>query len=129
MSVGVKQYLTVILIGFPCGSAGKESTCNVGGLGSIPGLGRCPGKGNGYPLQFLAWRFPWAVWSTGSQRVGHDWATFTCNKCKAVSYWDSDWHSLMTSEVEHLRSWGFTNIFSPGLPNKNEYHHSIILGA
>ena len=34
------------------GSAGKESTCNVGDLGSIPGLGRSPGKGNGYPLQY-----------------------------------------------------------------------------
>ena len=34
---------------FPCGSAGKESTCNVG---SIPGLGRSPGEGKGYPLQY-----------------------------------------------------------------------------
>jgi len=38
--------------GFPCGSAGKESACNVGDLGSIPGLGRCPGQGKGYPLQY-----------------------------------------------------------------------------
>ena len=35
----------------PCDSAGKESTCNVGDLGSIPGLGRSPGEGKGYPLQ------------------------------------------------------------------------------
>ena len=34
------------------GSAGKESTCNVGGLGLIPGLGRSPGEGKGYPLQY-----------------------------------------------------------------------------
>ena len=34
------------------GSARKESTCNVGDLGSIPGLGRCPGGGKGYPLQY-----------------------------------------------------------------------------
>ena len=40
------------LLGFPHGSAGKESTCNVGDLGSIPGLGRSPGEGNGYPLQY-----------------------------------------------------------------------------
>ena len=39
-------------LGFPCGSVGKESTCNVGDLGSIPGLGRFPGKGKGYPLQY-----------------------------------------------------------------------------
>ena len=38
--------------GFPCGSAGKESTCNVGDLGSVPGLGRCPGEQKGYPLQY-----------------------------------------------------------------------------
>ena len=35
-----------------CGSAGKESTCNVGDLGPISGLGRCPGEGKGYPLQY-----------------------------------------------------------------------------
>ena len=35
----------------PCGSAGKESTCNSGDLGSIPGLGKSPGGGKGYPLQ------------------------------------------------------------------------------
>ena len=38
--------------GFLCGSAGKESACNVGDLGSIPGLGRSPGEGNSYPLQY-----------------------------------------------------------------------------
>ena len=40
------------LQGFPGGSAGKEFTCNVGDLGLIPGLGRSPGEGNGYPLQY-----------------------------------------------------------------------------
>ena len=39
-------------LGFPGGSAGKESACNAGELGSIPGLGRSPGEGKGYPLQF-----------------------------------------------------------------------------
>ena len=38
--------------GFPCDSAGKESACNVGDLGSIPGLGRFLGEGEGYPLQY-----------------------------------------------------------------------------
>ena len=38
--------------GFPDGSASKESACNVGDLGSIPGLGRPPGEGKGYPLQY-----------------------------------------------------------------------------
>jgi len=39
-----------VFLGFPCGSAGKESACNVGDLGLIPGLGRSPGEGKGYPL-------------------------------------------------------------------------------
>ena len=43
---------TPIFLGFPCGSAGKESTCNVGDLGSIPGLGRSPGKEKGYPVHY-----------------------------------------------------------------------------
>ena len=47
-------------VGFPGGSDGKESACNVGDVGSIPGLGRSPGGGHG------------RLQSTGSQRVGHD---------------------------------------------------------
>ena len=39
-------------MGFPCVSTGEESGCNAGGLGSIPGLGRSPGEGKGYPLQY-----------------------------------------------------------------------------
>ena len=38
-------------MGFPGGSDGKESAYSAGGLGSIPGSGRSPGEGNGYPLQ------------------------------------------------------------------------------
>ena len=43
---------TPVFLGFPGGSAGKESTCNAGDLGSIPVLGRSPGEGKGYPLQY-----------------------------------------------------------------------------
>ena len=39
-------------LGFPGGSDGKESACNAGDLGLIPGLGRSPGEGNGNPLQY-----------------------------------------------------------------------------
>ena len=39
-------------MGFPGGSIGKESACNAGDLGSIPGLGRSPGEGKGNPLQY-----------------------------------------------------------------------------
>ena len=39
-------------VGFHCGSAGKEFACNARDLGSIPGVGRSRGDGNGYPLQY-----------------------------------------------------------------------------
>ena len=42
---------TSLFLAFPCGSAGKESSCNAGDMGSILGLGRSPGEGKGYPLQ------------------------------------------------------------------------------
>ena len=51
-------YLTVIYVfflgflGFPCGSAGKESACSMGDLGSSPRLERSPGEGHGNPLQY-----------------------------------------------------------------------------
>ena len=41
-----------VCMGFPCGSVGKESACNMGDLGSIPGLGRSPGEGKGYLLRY-----------------------------------------------------------------------------
>ena len=43
---------TSVFLGFSCGSAGKESTSNVGDLGSIPGFGRSPEEGKYYPLQY-----------------------------------------------------------------------------
>ena len=41
-----------MIMGFPCGSDGKESTCNIGDLGLIPGLGRSSGGGYGNSLQY-----------------------------------------------------------------------------
>ena len=58
-------------MGFLGGSDGKESTCNVGDLGSIPGLGRSPGEGNGNHSSILAWRIPWTKEPGGLQSMGH----------------------------------------------------------
>jgi len=44
---------TPVFLGFPCGSASKESTCNAGDLGSILGLGKSPGEGKGYHSSIL----------------------------------------------------------------------------
>ena len=46
------QATTPVFPGFPGGSDSNESACNVGDLGSIPGMGRSPGEGKGYPLQY-----------------------------------------------------------------------------
>ena len=56
--------------GFPGGTAGKESSCNVGDLGLIPGLGRSPGEGKATHSSVLAWRILWTVESMESQRLG-----------------------------------------------------------
>ena len=58
-------------MGFPGGSAGKESACNVGDLGSVPELGRSPGEGNGYPLQYygLENSMDYIVHESDTQRV------------------------------------------------------------
>ena len=55
----------------------KAPSYNAGDLGSIPGLGRSPGEGNGNPLLILAWKIPWTeepdkLQSMGLQRVGRD---------------------------------------------------------
>ena len=52
VTAALKLKDTCSLKGFPGGSAGKESACNAGDLGLIPGLGRSPGEGNGYSLQY-----------------------------------------------------------------------------
>ena len=64
----------------PHSSVGKESACNVGDLGSIPGSGRSPGEGNGNPLQYSCLENPidrgaWRATVHGIARVGHDLGT------------------------------------------------------
>ena len=65
---------------FPGGSDSKESACNAGDLGSIPGLGRSPGEGNGNPLQYYCLENPmdrgtWQAISPWGCRVRHDLVT------------------------------------------------------
>ena len=64
-------------IEFPGGSEDKASACHAGDPGSIPGLGRSPGEGNVYPIQYscldnLMDRGAWQAIVMGSQRIGHD---------------------------------------------------------
>ena len=61
MTIFPSKYYFVVSCsrGFLGGSEGKESACKAGDLGSIPGLGRCPGEGNSDPLEYFCWRIPW----------------------------------------------------------------------
>ena len=59
-------------LGFPCGVAGKESACNAGDLGLIPGLGRSPGEENGYPVQYSGLENSMDYTVHGVQIVRHD---------------------------------------------------------
>ena len=75
----MKKYVDIRFKGFPGGSDGNESACNVGDPSSTPGSGRCPEEGNGNPLQYSCLtnfldRGTWQLQSMGSQRVGHDCA-------------------------------------------------------
>ena len=54
------MHYLMMAMGFPGGSDSKESTCNAGNLGSIPGLQISPGEGNGYPLQYSCLENPMA---------------------------------------------------------------------
>ena len=78
MQEAVNCFITLSHLGFPGDSDSKESACSAGDLGSVPELKRCPGEGNGYPLQHSclenskdrgAWQ---ATQTMGSQRVGHN---------------------------------------------------------
>ena len=68
---------TPVFLGFPCGSADKESTCNAGDLGSVPGLGRSPGERERLPTLIFCPREYCRLY----QRIGHDWAIFTFSNC------------------------------------------------
>ena len=68
-----EKYMCVYISyqGLPGGSVGKESTCNAGDLGLIPGSEKSPGEGNGYHSSILAWRIPWTEEAGGLQSMGH----------------------------------------------------------
>ena len=79
-----KIYLQVEhFLGFPGGSDSKESACNAGDLGSIPGLGRSPGGGNGYPLQSGQKLF---LHKASSWHLGSKAQVSYCDLCQMISH-------------------------------------------
>ena len=75
-------------LGFPCSSADKESACNAGDPGLIPGPGKSPIEGNGHPLQYSCLDNPmdrgaWQAIVHGVARVAHDLVTKPTTKHRA----------------------------------------------
>ena len=103
MSVATVNHFRFLLLGsikclkwgFPCGSAGKESACNVGDLGLIPGLGRSPGEGKGSPLQY-----------SGLENS----MDCTVNGVSKSQTRLSDFHSL--TQMSRMQPWKDTYLFS-----------------
>ena len=95
---------SLLILGFPGGSAGKESACNVGVLVWIPGLRRSPGEGNGYPLQYsgLENSMDSIVHGiTKSQTQLSDFH-FTLSKCRLFTKWILEYWSIGFSSKESL---------------------------
>ena len=98
-----------MFLGFPCGSVGKESACNAGDPSSIPGLGRSPGEGRGYQLQY-SWaslvaqlvKNPPAMWETYVWSLG--WED-TLEKGKATHSSILAWRIPWTVESMGSQSW------------------------
>ena len=93
-------------MGFPGGSDGKESACNVEDLGSIPGLGRSPGEGSSYPLQcsFLENSMDMVVgYSPWVCRVRQHWVTFTSLQQRWWEWTMSSWENVQNKMRKGLR--------------------------
>ena len=116
---------TSVFLGFPGGSDGKESACNVGDLGSIPGLGRSPGEGNSYPPYYFALensmdREVWYATVHGAAKSQTWLSNFHCQwKQGAVSqnlppYDDADWtlSQILNGYAKHERT-NFTVLRHP----------------
>ena len=127
-------------MGFPGGSDSKESTCNVGDLGSIPGLGRSPGRGHGNPLQYSFLENPHGHRSLVGYRVsgltksqtllskytqhtqGRVWGFIggsvvkkkkkknTC-QCRRYKRW---WFNPWVGKIPWKKAWQPTPVFLPG---------------
>ena len=84
-----------VLLGFPGSSAGKEFACNTGGSSSIPGSGRYPGEGMGYPTQY-------------------SWASLVAQMVKNPPTIQEPGFDLWVGRIPWRRTWQPTPVFLPG---------------
>ena len=102
-----------LTMGFPSGSDGKESACNAGNLGSIPGSGRSPGKGNGNRLQYSclenfidreAWRA--TVHGVLQTRI-LEWGAISFSR---GSFWPRDWTQVSCIAGRFFTIWAIREV-------------------
>ena len=99
--------------GFPSSSVGKESACNAGDPGRIPGLGRSAREGIGYPLQY-SWASPVAqlvknspaVWETWVQSLGWE-DPLEKGTANTPAFWPGEFHGLSAKSQAPLRDFYF----------------------
>ena len=111
-------------LGFPGGSAGKESACNAGDLGSIPGLGRSPGEGKGYPVfwpgEFHGLYSPWGCKEPDTTEwllVSRSLSSTPENSClKHAFHKGSIYNNVLIGNILHLLLW------KSAFPNVCVYH-------
>ena len=80
-------------LGFPCDSSGKESAGNVGVLGLVPGFGRSPGEGNGYPPHIVTWR----ILSGCKESNRTEWLSISLSLCSLESQSPCKWNGYIWS--------------------------------
>ena len=109
----------------------KESACNAGNLSSVPGLGRFPGEGNGYPLQYFCLENPkdrgaWQTTVHGWQRVRHD--------CGTNSFTSVIWGSILCFLRVYHREWLQSDVYLMAgilsfLSSSRTHHQLTICGG
>ena len=106
-----------IIRSFPCGSAGKESTCKAGDLGSIPGLGRSPGEEKGCPLQYsgLENSMDYSPWVAKTQTQLSNFHFTSCSQRLRVSK-----NKFLRSLLNICTAWGMS-----GLLDIQEYFYIL----
>ena len=119
------KHTTSVCVGFPGGSECKESACNAWDPASIPRWGRCPGGGNGYPLQYSCLGNPmdrgvWQAIQSMSQGVGRDYCFHVfclCNSRRHVLQtceWAESWVSFYSQSWKPVIKYFTTKTHRPG---------------
>ena len=114
-------------MGFPCGTAGREPACNVGDLGLIPGLGRSPGEGKGYPLQYSG--------HYTAHGVAESWTQLSLSSLfgtqGSVFFFATVLYCIHCHQVEVLflghMSQSISSVFSPNIQNGNFLSKTIFM--